>query len=244
MIKDRQQAAISCKECKISHLCLLKQFSDQEKDRVNRLIQKVKILDKGEHVYRENDRVEYVYAVHSGTLKDYYVDENGQEYINNFYFPGDIVALEAITQKKHTFSAIALNKTTLCMIPTAILLIEMQSFPALLQRILQISSSKMLNDKHIRPTTNAKQRVADFLVNMLSRLEERHGKTDSFQLPMTQIDMSYMIGIAYETVSRILHHFEEEKIIQINNHRITIINSQELLSLSNNRQLHIPSSTV
>lgn len=234
MIKDRQQIGISCTDCKLSQLCIARDFSSEDKQRMDKFIQKVKILNKGEHVYRDNDKVDYIYAVHSGTLKDYYVDENGQEYINNFYFTGDLLALEAVPQKKYSFSAVALTKSTLCMIPVASLFAEMQTFPALLKRFLHINSYKMLNDKHIRPTTNAKQRVADFLVNMLYRLEERNGKKDSFELPMSQVDMSYMIGMAYETVSRVLHHFEAEKIIQINNRHITIINSKQLMSLGNN----------
>ncbi len=245
MIKDRQQLGISCKDCKFAQLCIAKDFSVEDKTRMDRFIQKTKILNKGEHVYRDGDPVDYIYAVHSGTVKDYYVDENGQEYINNFYFVGDIIALEALPQKKYSFSAVALSKTTLCMIPVVSLLAEMQTFPALLKRFLHINSYKMLNDKHIRPTTNAKQRVADFLVNMLYRLEERDGKKDSFQLPMSQVDMSYMIGMAYETVSRVLHYFEEEKIIQIHNRQITIVNSKHLMSLGNNtHHLGQPSSSL
>ena len=134
MIKDRKQAGISCKNCKFSQLCIAKQFNDDERLRMDRFIQKVKVLNKGEHVYRDNDTVDYIYAVHSGTLKDYYVDANGQEYINNFYFAGDLLALESLSQKRYSFSAVALNKTTLCMIPVISLFTEMQIFPALLKR--------------------------------------------------------------------------------------------------------------
>lgn len=236
MIKDRHQAGISCKECKLSHLCIARDFSVEDKQRMDSFIQKVRILNKGEHVYHENDKVDYLYAIHAGTLKDYYVDADGQEYINNFYFPGDVLALEAISQKKYSFSAVALSDVKLCMIPVISLFAELQTFPALLKRFLQINSYKMLNDKHIRPTTNAKQRVADFLVNMLYRLEERNGKQQSFQLPMSQVDMSYMIGMAYETVSRVLHHFEEQKIIQIKNRQITIVNGKQLMSIGNDIQ--------
>lgn len=129
MIKDRQQSGISCKDCKFSQLCIAKQFSDEDKQRMDKFILKVKIINKGEHVYRDND-VDYIYAVQSGTLKDYYVDKNGQEYINNFYFVGDLLALEALSQKQYSFSAVALSKTILCMIRVVSLLTEMQFFPA------------------------------------------------------------------------------------------------------------------
>lgn len=233
MIKDRQAERISCKECQFAQLCLAKQFSEKNMERLDRFIQKALIIDKGEHIYRYNDTVDYLYAVHSGSAKDYYIDEDGQEYINNFYFPGDILALEALPQKKYFFSAVAITQLELCMIPVNALLNEMQTFPELLNRILQINSNKMLNDKHLCPTTNAKLRIADFLVNILSRLEERYGKKDSFQLPMSQVDVSYMTGMAYETVSRVLHHLEEEEIIQVKNRQITVLNSTRLMTLGN-----------
>ena len=214
MIKDRTQAHISCTHCSISYLCLARQFSGEEKSRLDTFIRKVRIVTKGEHLYRDTDKVDYLYAVYSGSVKDYFVDENGQEYINNFYFPGDIIGLESVAKKKYAYSAMALSEAELCMIPINSLFVEMQSFPALLNRFLHINSHKMLNDKHIRPSTNAKQRVADFLVNLLYRLEERTGSMSAMQLPMSQVEMGNMIGIAYETVSRVLHLFEEQKIIR------------------------------
>ncbi len=243
MIKDRKLSGISCKNCQFSHLCISRQFTTEEKERLDNMIQKVSIVSKGEHIYRSNDKVDYLYALHTGTAKDYYVDENGQEYINNFYFPGDMLALEALAQKKYSFSAVALTDATFCMIPIVALFAEMQTFPALMRRMIEINSYKMINDKHIRPTTNAKQRVADFLVNMLFRLEERDGKKDNFQLPMSQVDMSYMIGMAYETVSRVLHYFEENKIIQIKNRHITIIDAKRLLALGNDTK-HLGQPTL
>jgi CRP-like cAMP-binding protein len=71
------------------------------------------------------------------------------------------------------------------------------------------------------------------LVNMLYRLQERNGPQTSMQLPMSQVDMSNMIGIAYETVSRILHQFADQKIIQIHNKHITVVNSELLRALGN-----------
>jgi len=42
-----------------------------------------------------------LYAIHQGTLKDYYGDENGKEYVNNFYLAGDVLALESVPYKKY-----------------------------------------------------------------------------------------------------------------------------------------------
>jgi CRP/FNR family transcriptional regulator len=233
MYKERSDSNISCTNCTFSYLCIAKQFNQDEKQRLDKFIKKARIISKGEHLYRNNDKMDYIYAVYSGSLKDYYLDEDGKEYINNFYFPGDILALEAIPLRKYPYSVVALSDATLCMIPVNALFTELQTFPALLKRFLHINSYRMLNDKQIRPSTNAKQRVADFLVNMLHRVEERNGSNKAMQLPMSQLDMSNMIGVAYETVSRVLHYFESQKIIQIKNRQIAIVDVNRLKMLGN-----------
>jgi CRP/FNR family transcriptional regulator, anaerobic regulatory protein len=234
MLKERSQVNISCTGCSFSHLCMARQFSETDKKRLDGFIQKAKYIKKGEHLYRSNEKLEYLYAVYSGTLKDYYFDENGAEYINNFYLPGDVMALESLAKRNYVYSAVALSDAVLCMIPVNNLFTEMQTFPALLKRFFQINSFKMLNDKHIRPTTNAKHRVADFLINILYRLKERSdAESTKMQLPMTQVDMSNMIGIAYETVSRILHQLADDKIIQISNKSITVLNPKLLSTMGN-----------
>jgi DNA-binding transcriptional regulator YhcF (GntR family) len=53
---------------------------------------------------------------------------------------------------------------------------------------------------------------------------------------MSQVDMSNMIGIAFETVSRVLHFFEQEQIIQIKNRQITIVDIHRLKALGNNTE--------
>lgn len=86
----------------------------------------------------------------------------------------------------------------------------------------------MQNDQHIGMKTNAKQRIADFLLNIIYRITERKNFSGYIQLPMTQFDISNFIGITHETVSRILHDFQHRKIIQIQNKVIYITDIDQL----------------
>jgi CRP/FNR family transcriptional regulator len=232
MLKDRHNLGIHCGTCSASHLCIPRNLSTEEINQVDQLITRVQIVDPGEHLYHLNSKMDYLFAVFSGCCKDYLINNDGKEYINNFYFPGDILGLESIPNKKYLYYAVALKPSKLCAIPINALLDKTIEQKKLMHRIMHIMSYKMQNDKHVRLTTNANQRIADFLINMLNRASERNIPSDSLKLPMSQFDISYFLGLAYETVSRTLHGLEKNKIIKICNKEICIIDVIALKKLA------------
>jgi CRP/FNR family transcriptional regulator, anaerobic regulatory protein len=234
MYKLRDSININCSTCPNKHLCLPKNLPEQDINILNSVITKYQFVEKGSHIYRVNEQQDYLYAIYSGTCKDYTITEDGDEYINNFYFAGDILALESIPLKQYFFSAKAITDSYLCMIPINQFLDQAMASPALLKRFIDIGSYKMLNDTHIRRTTNARQRIADFLLNIIYRIEERNNINNNILLPMTQMEISNQVGMAYETVSRILHAFADEKIISIDSKQVNVIDINKLKTLGNN----------
>lgn len=237
MNKPREAVKINCTTCPNKHLCLPRNLEPDDVNLLNTIITKYKFIEKGGHVYRANEVQDNLFAVYSGTCKDYHISEDGDEYINNFYFPGDILALEAIPLKKYYFSAKALTDVYLCIIPINSFLEQARHSPAIMRRFIDICSYKMLNDTHIRRTTNARQRIADFLLNIIYRIDERNTINNHISLPMTQMEISSQVGMAYETVSRILHAFEQEQIVKIENKQINVIDIHKLKTLGNNPTL-------
>jgi CRP/FNR family transcriptional regulator len=71
---------------------------------------------------------------------------------------------------------------------------------------------------------NAKQmnaRVADVIISFA-------GDRDTFELPVTQVDMSQIIGVTPENLSNILKSFKDDKIISIEGKKI-IIHQKDML---------------
>lgn len=231
MLKSRANLNISCSQCPVKNLCLPKNLIAHEVELLNNMITKIKVVSKGEHIFHAEDPMHALYAVYSGSCKDYWVDENGNERIDNFYLVGDIIGLESLPQRKHFFSLVALEDAQLCMIPIEPLFEMMLHREDVLRRVINISGYKMQNDKHIRITTNASQRVADFILNILYRLQERQRYYGHICLPMSQLDISSCLGMAHETVNRILRKFQKEMLIRIENKTIYIINVAGLESI-------------
>ncbi len=235
MLKNRHQLSIDCATCPVRHLCLAQNQEPASVAELNQLIQKVRCVTKGEHLFHSEDPAHHIYAIFSGSCKEYQLDENGNECIKNFYFPGDLVGLESIPDQKHLFAATALEDTQLCVIPLEPLLELISKDSHLLKRFIDVNSYKMQNDQQVRFSTNASQRVADFLENMVLRLQERNHVTEEVVLPMSQIDISNFLGMAHETVNRILRQLHLKNIIQYKNKRISHINMEKLHDLALNK---------
>lgn len=231
MLKSRVSQNVSCMNCSVNNLCLTRHLMVNEVAEVNELITKIKIVSKGQNIFLADDKMSYLYAVYKGLCKDYWFDENGVERIGNFYLRGDIIGLESLPNKKHLSSLIALEDTELCIIPIEPLLELMQKNSNFLKRFLHITSYKMQNDQRISITTNANQRVADFILTIFYRLRERNMCNEYINLPMSQLDISHFLGMAHETVNRILRKFQDSNIIQIEHKKIRIVDIGRLKEL-------------
>jgi CRP/FNR family transcriptional regulator len=233
MVKNRAQLKVSCSECSVAHLCIATTLTPEEKEKLNSIITKIFIMDPGEHLYYQDQKMQHVFALYSGCCKEYTVDEEGEEKVNNFYFPGDLLALESLPEKAYTFSAVALEKSRFCAIPYKTFFPLMQESQALFQRFIDILSYKMQTHRQIPLTTNAKRRIAAFLLDILSRLERRENIEDQIHLPMSQFDISNLLGLAHETVSRTLHIFQEAEMIKIKNKVIYVTDIDALKAMAN-----------
>jgi CRP/FNR family transcriptional regulator len=233
MLKERESLKITCQTCYHKNLCLPRKLPEEEVQDLNKFITKIHILEKGEHIYRQEEKAVALYAINTGVCKEYWIDEEGNEHVSNFYFPGDILAFEAMPTQKHIASACAMTNAKVCVIPVDSLRQKMATSPALLKRVMDIMAYKMRNDRQVYFVSNSKKRVASFLLNILYRLEERNFTPNHILLPMSQLDIGNLLGMAFETVNRILHEFQTKQIISISNKEVIITQRQKLEEIAN-----------
>lgn len=236
MLKIRSANSINCSECAVNFLCLPRNLDIDIIVELNDIIQCYRIVEKGTHVFHAGDKMEHLHAVHSGLCKDYWIDDVGNDHIDNFYFPGDLIGLESLPERKHQFSLIALEDLQLCIIPIDALFTLINKSEHLLKRILHINSYKMKNDQQVFLTTNAQQRVIDFLANILFRLKERNVDQRQLCFSISQIDMGKFLGIAHETINRIIRQLQRDKIIKIIQKKIHILDPERLTQQSTSVQ--------
>lgn len=231
MIKSRESLAIDCNNCLVKHVCLAQDISISDIEELNSLIQNVRCIEKKNHVYHLHDPLKNLYAIYSGSCKEYGIDSNGNEFIVNFYFPGDIIGLESIAAQKYLYYMMALEDLQLCVLPLNNFLKTMHRKPNIMRRVMHLSSIKMQYDQSARLGITAHERVCDFLLNIANRMYQRKPDEKEICLPMSQIEISNFLGIAYETVNRVFQNLKKKNIIVMNNKTLEILDLGRLEEL-------------
>ena len=223
---------IHCQDCSMSELCLPHHLDPQGLERLDTIIQRHKPLHKRDILIRAGAPLKWLYAVRSGSLKSYIIDEHGREQIIDFHLPGDLVGFDALSTGQHRSFAQSLETTMLCEIPIDSLDDLAVQLPALRRQMLRLMSDELFNGKQLVNTLNnrtAPQRLAFFLYSLSQRFAARGLSASSFRLTMTRADIASYLGLSVETVSRILSSLQDQSIIRVEQKLVHIDNITGLM---------------
>ncbi|WP_086481525.1 fumarate/nitrate reduction transcriptional regulator Fnr [Oceanospirillum sanctuarii] len=224
-----------CVTCSLSSLCLPISLNFEDIDQLDKIIKRRQPLKKGEHLFHQGDRFDCVYAVRSGSIKNYAMTNDGEEQITNFHLPSELVGLDGIDCETYPVSAKALETTTVCEIPFARLEELAKELPELRSQVLRIMSRELRDDKQMMmllSKKNAEQRVATFLTNLSTRFKRRGYSPFTFRLPMSRNEIGNYLGLAVETVSRVFTRFQNSDLIAVNGKEVHILNMDDLSALA------------
>ena len=76
-IKLRALPEAHCKDCSLATMCLPLALHDKDMDTLDDIVKRGKPLRKGELLFRQGDTFSSVYALRSGTIKTFSVDDAG-----------------------------------------------------------------------------------------------------------------------------------------------------------------------
>jgi len=202
---------LSCAVCPASGTCLAADAPQAEKARWHEVQRTcVPLAHAGKALYATGEPAQAVYVVRAGCLKTFTVDEDGNERVRGFHFPGDIVGLDAIGTSAYPSSAVSVVPSQVCRISKGQLQSLLATTPGLLQRLLERTSRELRQALALSGDYSADQRLAAFLLLMQQRLVPREGAAVAgFRLPMTRRDIANYLRLATETVCRVLTRFED-----------------------------------
>jgi CRP/FNR family transcriptional regulator len=172
--------------------------------------------------------------VRAGTVKTSQVDREGRELILGFHLPGELIGLNAIHTEIYPCDAIALETVEVCRF----------SFPALATlatRIPQIQKelfrrlSKDIGDASQRiQESTADERLAAFILNLCARYEARGFAANALRLSMPRSDIANYLGLAAETVSRVLRRFQDSGLLVVEGREVSLKNPAGLREVARN----------
>ncbi|MCG6936069.1 MAG: fumarate/nitrate reduction transcriptional regulator Fnr [Proteobacteria bacterium] len=235
-IVDLAEIRSNCKKCSLFQLCMPMGLDDNDLEKLDKIIKRRRPVEKGDYLYRMGDPFHSVYTIRAGSLKTYTTNQNGQEQIIAFHLPGDLIGLDAIQGEIHTCSAKALETISVCEIPFDRLESLSQKIPGLQHHLLKLMSEE-LQLEHCHMTILARApveaRLASFLTQLSERFRARGYSATEFNLSMSRNDIANSLGMAVETISRLLSQFQEHGLLQVERKHVQILDMPALVELSN-----------
>ncbi len=222
---------VSCRHCALAELCFPRGLEVEEVDELDRIIRRRRPVPRGECVYEIGEPAHSLYAVHSGCLKTRASAPDGREHIVGFYLPGEVVGLDGLDHGRHQCTAITLETAHVCELPLADLERLCQCLPGLPQRLLQLIGREVASAHAmllLLGKRSAEARLATFLLNLSARLAHRGFSPREFNLTMPRDDIATYLGLARETVSRVLTRFQLDGLLRVQRKRIFIRDRERL----------------
>tara|TARA_R110000782_G_scaffold48146_7_gene105540 strand:+ start:10187 stop:10885 length:699 start_codon:yes stop_codon:yes gene_type:complete len=211
----------------LNELCLPRGLKAEDLEKLEIVVKGSRPKEKGNHIFRAEEPFESFYAIRSGSVKVYILNETGEEQIIGFYFPGEIIGFDAIEHHKHTCAAVTLETTTYCALPYEKINDICQQIPDLQNQMFRLLSREISNENQLLLTINkrsAEERIATFLISLSSRFEKLGYSSKEFNLPMSRQEIGNYLGLTIETVSRLFTKFHKSGLITINRKAITLEN--------------------
>ena len=189
---------------------------------------------KSETIFKQGAFAPYVMYVVEGLVKVYL--QTGVEKNMNISIAqeGEFLAFSSVFgEPVHTYSAQAISNTQICMIEKESLkqiLLENPEFA------LKITSQNYSNERHlfeIIKNISYKQMRGKLASALLYLSQEEFLKKNIFEF-LTRQDIADFASISAESAIKFLKEFEKEKIITLQGKNITIVESDQLRTISKN----------
>lgn len=225
----------ACSNCSLQQLCLPVGLNRSDIERLDELVKRRRVLQRGEQVFRLGDEFRALYAIRSGSVKTYTLTETGYEQITGFHLPGELIGLDALNSATHPCGAKALETTSVCEIPFEQLEELASGVPELGRQLLRIMSREILADEELLillGKKTAEERLATLLVSLSRRFQERGFSPHEFNLSMSRNDIGNYLGLAVETVSRLFTRFQQQGLISAQNKYIRLKDMEGLRELA------------
>lgn len=189
------------------------------------------IQPKGQTIYSQGDEIKNLYFLKAGSVKNIYTNKQGDQQIINFYFPGEVIGLAQLQHSHHSSSAVTLEKSVICRFSLRFIQANCESNPNLLNTVLERFDAEIQHRHESLLAINhrsAGRRLADFLLELVYRQNLSGNHPILLGLTMTRADIANYLGLAPETISRVLSKYEKSGLILANKKKIQINNLNDL----------------
>ena len=130
-----------------------------------------------------------------------------------------------------------METSSFCEIPFSLFEDVAKKIPALQLQLFRYISREISREQELTlllGRMDSRRRLASFLVTMSLQLQKKGYSACDINLIMTRHDIANYLGLAIETVSRLLTQFQKEGILDVKRRNILILNESQLYSIADN----------
>lgn len=186
----------------------------------------------GEVILKQGSPCSNMVFLASGIGKAYIEGIDGKRIIIGFYRPGSMLVGPGLYgNNRHNYSLSALTNLKACFIDTSIIKELVLNNGKFAEGIIKdISSKSQKTHEQLLKLTQKKMhgRLSDGLLYLSDNLFN----ADQFNCIITRQELGEFTNMTKESVVRILHEFDKEGIIEINNSDIKILDKKRLEQIS------------
>lgn len=190
---------------------------------------------KKQIIYTEGNHPVRLFYIDKGKVKTYKTNEDGKEFTVGLFAEGDFFGYTALLEESiYKENAEALEDAEVTIIPKEDFEKLIHSNAAVQRKFIQLLA-KNVSEKEEQLLNIAynslRKRVADALIKLQNKYK-KEGDT-IFSMHISREDLANIAGTATESLIRTLSDFKNEKLIEVKEGNIIILNEKKLVSLLN-----------
>ncbi|MEO8862098.1 MAG: response regulator [Ginsengibacter sp.] len=193
------------------------------------------IYKKKQVIYSEGNHPNRLYYVVKGKVKTFKTHEDGKELVTELYSERDFLGYIALLEQSvYKDTAEALESTEIAVIPKEDFEDLLNRNPEVAKKFIQLLAGNIsTKEEHLLGLAynSLRKKVADALLKLQNKYSNQ--KDEKFTIDITRENLASIAGTATESLIRTLSDFRTEKLIEILNGNITIIDSKKLERLLN-----------
>lgn len=189
----------------------------------------VKKVRKKELLFLEFQSPNSLFVVKKGSMKTYKINSDGKEFITGIHNAGAYLGYTTLLEEKpYNENAEALETTEVYVVPKDAFLSFIYSNKEIAQKFIKMISAN-LDESEKRMLDLAYHSVRQRVAGVLLQIEkESTGTSKEATITVARKDLANLIGTAVESLNRTLSDFKEERLIDISDEGIKIVNRTKL----------------
>lgn len=193
------------------------------------------VYKKKQLIYSEGNHPNRLYYILKGKVRTYRTNEDGKELVTGLFSAGDFLGYNALLEGSvYNDTASALVETELAVIPREDFDDLMNNNKEVMQKFVRLLA-KNINEKENQLLGLAYNSLRKKVAESMIMLQKKYGDINEkeFVIDISRESLSTIAGTATESLIRTLSDFKSEKLIDIRDGNIVIVNARKLEHLAN-----------